>query len=1627
VTPSNIGVNLNFNVADYVWVDVRNLFSTWGPLGNPGGSPRTIPVNADNYPLAPASAVAGLNYYPDGNYALSYQGTATVSFSGAGYLAGPIVTNSSGVHTGTVVVNHAAGLGGLTLNVTGVSTTATMSNFHLYSPGYGTNPTQMFTNAFLNQLKPFSTIRFENWNNVINSTASTWQTRVLPASFVVTGTTGAPGVPYEDMIELANEAQKDMWINIPALANANYVQNLAQLIYNNLDPNLNVYVEYSDETWDAIWLEYSQVLKAAQSNPLITASGPSQKIEQQSAYELVSIAQTFNQVFGASKSRVRPIIAGFSDIPSLGQTQLQFIQTHYGTPNQYVWGLAIAPYLSLPNGDDVAGLSLDQLFADLNQYLNTTYVSDLQTNEALAKSYNLPLVSYEGGTSLSAVNGKNTVVKKEAQVDPRMYQIYVNMINDWNQYVGSGSLFMAFLLDSSYTDNRFFGLFQTVANPGGQKFNALLSEIEPAGDANLDGLVDEADIQILEANYGLSNTWWEQGDFNDDGIVNWSDLNLLRTNLDPAALTLSQFAQLALFGQPSVLPAGQAPEYDGYGMTYVSDMPWSSSSNGAGSIAVDKNVAGQPLQLNGSVYTHGLEVSASSSVNVNLAGKYATFRSQIGVPSSSPASSVIFQVYGDGKLLYQSPVTSASSGSIPVSVNVAGVQQLTLDVIAAKPNTIGNFAIWADPRLTSTANFATYHVVPYTMSWQVSENGQVLSAQTTDSFLFFYTQPGVYTISLTVTDVNGVHTSASTTVTINPLAASATPLNRNTTTQGSWVGTYGSQAREVIGGATLLPSYAAVAAVGESTITWAASTTDPRGLVGLSGTGRVAAAWSSTTSFTVNVNLADGAAHDLALYVVDWDNHGRSEGIQITNAASGAVLDTETVSSFAGGVYLNWRVSGNVVITVTRQAGPTAVLSGIFLDAPPTTITPVRQDTTTKGSWIGSYGSQGYDVIGLPSSLPSYATVTASPFVAAGGIWDESATNPLALQVPGQTNGYAGYWSTTTSMVVNVNLNDGRPHDLAIYVVDWANQGRRELIQLASAATGKVLSADTLTTFAGGEYLQWMVTGSVVITITNLGGPAAVLSGLFFDPPSSPQVSSQAATAKLVKRDASTEGNWIGAYGTQGYNIVGNATHYPAYAKISPYGQSTGIWTTSTTAARALRTASGTGRIAAEWFSATSFVLNVDMVDGQAHNFALYGLDWNNQGRVELIQVADATTGVVLDSETISNFAGGVYLQWVVSGNVMISVTTIAGANAEVSGLFFDPPSTVGATAADVLRVVPPPTAAIAGTAQNWTVTAVNPSGAVDTHYAGTIQFSSSDPKAALPAKYTFTSTEAGTHTFSVTLNTVGTQAITATDSTTPTIKGSASVTVNSPASAVLVKRDTATKGNWVGTYGSQGYNIIGSSASYPSYATVKTVGASTGTFDATTTDPRALQNASGTGRTAACWFGSTYSVGVNLTDGQAHDLTLYAIDWSNIGRTEQIQITSAATGAVLDTETLSNFYGGVYLQWKLSGSVVITLKTLAGANSVVSGIFFDPPSAQAAAQSELSNVAGPLAGEITGIANNVTNTTDAQPGNFTSQSTATVRSASTDRRGLSSGTTALIDEALASMSPDVNQKKGTT
>ena len=383
--------------------------------------------------------------------------------------------------------------------------------------------------------------------------------------------------------------------------------------------------------------------------------------------------------------------------------------------------------------------------------------------------------------------------------------------------------------------------------------------------------------------------------------------------------------------------------------------------------------------------------------------------------------------------------------------------------------------------------------------------------------------------------------------------------------------------------------------------------------------------------------------------------------MQISDAASGAVLSTQSISSFQSGEYLDYAVSGHIVITITRTAGANAVLNGLFLD-PSATATLVRQDTTTQGTWIGTYGASGYDIVSGPTSLPAGDTVT--PAGQSTYTWTTTSTDPRALQVPGSSNRVAAVWYSPTSFTVDVNLGDGQAHDLELYFVDWDNRGRAETVQISDAASGAVLSTQSISSFQSGEYLDYAVSGHIVITITRTAGANAVLNGLFLDP---------ASTATPVRQDTTTQGTWIGTYGASGYDIVSGPTSLPAGDTVTPAGQSTYTWTTTTTDPRALQVPGSSNRVAAVWYSPTSFTVDVNLGDGAAHDLELYFVDWDNRGRAETVQISDAASGAVLTTQTISSFQSGEYLDYAVSGHIVITITRTAGANAVLNGLFLDP------------------------------------------------------------------------------------------------------------------------------------------------------------------------------------------------------------------------------------------------------------------------------------------------------------------------------------------------------------------
>ena len=119
------------------------------------------------------------------------------------------------------------------------------------------------------------------------------------------------------------------------------------------------------------------------------------------------------------------------------------------------------------------------------------------------------------------------------------------------------------------------------------------------------------------------------------------------------------------------------------------------------------------------------------------------------------------------------------------------------------------------------------------------------------------------------------------------------------------------------------------------------------------------------------------------------------------------------------------------------------------------------------------------------------------------------------------------------------------------------------------------------------------------------------------------------------------------------------------------------------------------------------------------------------------------------------------------------------------------------------------------------------------------------------------------------------------------------------------------------------------------------TAGASAHTWASGTGDARALALPGSSSRLAATWYGNSFSVDVNITDGKSLPVSLYFLDWDSTSRVEQIQVIDPSTGAVLDSRTVSAFHGGTYLTWNLSGRTRFVVTKTAGANAVVSGFFF--------------------------------------------------------------------------------------
>ena len=99
-----------------------------------------------------------------------------------------------------------------------------------------------------------------------------------------------------------------------------------------------------------------------------------------------------------------------------------------------------------------------------------------------------------------------------------------------------------------------------------------------------------------------------------------------------------------------------------------------------------------------------------------------------------------------------------------------------------------------------------------------------------------------------------------------------------------------------------------------------------------------------------------------------------------------------------------------------------------------------------------------------------------------------------------------------------------------------------------------------------------------------------------------------------------------------------------------------------------------------QWYTCggiTSFYLEFNF-GNSTHNFEVYVVDDQNGGtqlRSEQLQVLDGDTDTVLyDSGSFTNFTGGVYYKWSITGHVKLKVinTGSNGTSAVINGVFFN-------------------------------------------------------------------------------------------------------------------------------------------------------------------------------------------------------------------------------------------------------------------------------------------------------------------------------------------------------------------
>jgi 6-phosphogluconolactonase (cycloisomerase 2 family) len=327
----------------------------------------------------------------------------------------------------------------------------------------------------------------------------------------------------------------------------------------------------------------------------------------------------------------------------------------------------------------------------------------------------------------------------------------------------------------------------------------------------------------------------------------------------------------------------------------------------------------------------------------------------------------------------------------------------------------------------------------------------------------------------------------------------------STSPQGTWTGALGSAGYDLAGwdGSTDVSDIpnAALSVAQGSRYVWAPSTADVRALQSSDGLTREAATYYDPNQLHLALKFNTAYTGNLRLYALDWDSTARRETITVNG-------QTATLSSsFNQGAWVTFPISAaageTVTIAVERTAGANAVISGIFLgDAgvPPTIASP----SAPQGSWVGTYGSAGYDLGAWNGESDVSDMPNTSLGLAQGNryVWTPATSDARALQNPDGLTREAATYYDPNQLRLALKFTTAYTGNLRLYALDWDSTARRETITVNGQ------TATLSSSFNQGAWITFPISvaagETVTIVVDRTAGANAVISGIFLGDAGSP-------------------------------------------------------------------------------------------------------------------------------------------------------------------------------------------------------------------------------------------------------------------------------------------------------------------------------------------------------------------------------------------------------------------------------------------------------------------------------------------------------------------------------------------